>query len=510
MRTWTRAPAAEALALGACCVLLLLGCRRPAPPAPERTLTLAVRADITGIFPNPPLINEIYSLHVNGNIFEGLVRFDRNHNLEPALAERWESPDLHTTVFTVRRDARFSDGQRVTARDVAASLQAALERGWATRDYLQAVASVQALDRRRVEVVTRFPYPILLTKLTFGYVLPAQALATTPVATTGTGPYRLERWIPGQEVALVANRHYRGPPPPYARVRYVVMPGFRDRLASVTRGEAQLADAVPLEEIAALGRRGDLRVVSRTGVRVLFLVLRRDRAPFTDPRVREALDLAIDRQELIARALAGRAEVATQIVPRAIVGFNPGIAPPRFDPARARRLLAEAGFPRGLDLRLDGPANRYVNDRMVLDEVARQLARVGVRVEVSARDKLQHFPLILSGRSDFHLTGWACESGDAGDALDHLAHSPVEGRLGGGNSLGLADPELDRLIEESDRSQGRLERVQRLQAALQRLAELRPVLPLVVLTETAVLSPRIEWDPGPHFTLRLEEIRPVP
>src|SRR6185503_6728494 len=141
----------------------------------------------------------------------------------------------------------------------------------------------------------------------------------------------------------------------------------------------------------------------------------------------------------------------TQIVPRAIVGFNPGIPPSRYDPAGARRLLAAAGYPHGLDLRLDGPNNRYVNDRLILDEVARQLAQVGVRVTVAARDKLEHFPFVMSGRSDFHLIGWACESGDAGDALDHLAHSPVEGRMGGTNTLGLADPELDRLIEESDR-----------------------------------------------------------
>ena len=392
---------------------------------------------------------------------------------------------------------------------MAASLEGARTRKWPTRDYFQAVESVRALDAERVEVVTRFPYPILLPKLTFGYVLPAQALDTTPVAAVGTGPYQLERWTPGREVALVANPYYRNQRPPFARVRFVVTPDFAERLALVTQGRAHLADGVPLEEMDALSARSDLRVVRRTGLRVLFLVPRMDRAPFQDPRVREALDLAIDRQELIARALAGRGEVATQIVPRAIVGFNPRIPHPRYDPEGARRLLAQAGHARGLDLRLDGPNNRYVNDRLILDEVARQLALVGVRVTVAARDKLEHFPFIMSGRSDFHLIGWACESGDAGDALDHLAHSPVAGRLGNTNTLGLADPELDRLIEQSDRSQGRLERVERLQAALQRMADLRPVIPLVVLTEAAILSRRIEWDPSPNFALRLQEIRPA-
>src|SRR5688572_1541259 len=101
---------------GLLAAVLSLAGLRPAPPAASgETLTLAVRADITVLFPNPPLLNEVYSLEVNGNVFEGLVRFDRNHNLEPALAERWESPDSHTTVFTLKPGVRFSDGRPLTA-----------------------------------------------------------------------------------------------------------------------------------------------------------------------------------------------------------------------------------------------------------------------------------------------------------------------------------------------------------------------------------------------------------
>ena len=97
----------RATLLAAALGLTLPGCRQASEGAANQTLVLAVRADITGVFPNPPLLNEIYSLHVNGNIFEGLVRFDRNHNLQPALAERWENPDTRTTVFVLRRGLRF-------------------------------------------------------------------------------------------------------------------------------------------------------------------------------------------------------------------------------------------------------------------------------------------------------------------------------------------------------------------------------------------------------------------
>ena len=158
-------------------------------------------------------------------------------------------------------------------------------------------------------------------------------------------------------------------------------------------------------------------------------------------------------------------------------------------------------------MRLDGPFNRYVNDRQILEEVARQLGLVGIRARVNALDKLAFFSLIDNGRSDFHLLGWACETGDAGDALDSVLHSPAAGTLGSFNTVGLADRELDALIEEANRSSGMAERTTRLQAALARVAALRPVVPLMVQAETLVLSPRIAWDPPYTMALQPADVR---
>jgi peptide/nickel transport system substrate-binding protein len=226
--------------------------------------------------------------------------------------------------------------------------------------------------------------------------------------------------------------------------------------------------------------------------------------------VREALDAAIDREELIRRTVGGRTVVASQVVPPAVVGFNPSLPAPVVDRARARRLLAEAGYANGLELQLDGPSNRYVNDRAILAELARQLESVGIHARTNFLDKVDYFRFIDEQRSSAHLLGWSCEALDAGELFDSLLHSQSAARaLGGSNSLGLADAELDGLIDAANAAVGAGERAQRLRAAMARTAELKVALPLLIQTEAVLLAQGIEWEPPPNMALQLAQIRPA-
>jgi peptide/nickel transport system substrate-binding protein len=486
----------------------VLACGRGGTFSRERVLTLAVRADVTGIFPNPPTINESFTLDVNSNVFEGLVRLDRNLNAEPAIAERWENPDERTFIFSLKKGLKFSNGEPVTAADVAASLTAAIERPFVTRDTLQAIESVEALGADRVKVRTRSPYPVLLAHLPRGFILPASALKQNPVPPIGTGPYKVDHHAPGQELILVRNTSYRGPAPAFDRVRFLVRPGAKERIDALLSGEAQLADNVPLNEVDRLSTQAGIRVLSRPGLRVLFLAFWMPDGPFHDARVREAVDLALDREELIRRALGGKAVPASQLVPPAVAGFDPSIPFTKPDRERARKLLAEAGYPSGFRVRLDGPNNRYVNDAEILREVSRQLSQVGIAVEVNAVPKADFFPLVLSHKSRFYLLGWACETGEAGDALDALVHTPSHGLLGIQNYQELSDPELDRLIDESNRSALPSTRIALLGQALQRVARLRPLLPIEIQTEAIALSKDIKWEAPLSFALRVYDMSP--
>lgn len=485
----------------------LLGCRGSAAPGLKR-LTLAVRADVTGFFPNPPIANEGFTQDINWNIFEGLSGFDGQYHLVPALAERWQTPDPLTYVFELRRGQRFSDGSPVTAQDVVASIEAHLAGQWVFRDFLSAIESAQADGDHRVLIRTRSPYLVLLFKLPWGMILPRAALAQHPVPAVGTGPYQLESWRPGRGFVLRRNAHYRGAAPAFEVARFVVEPDAEKRLALLRSGQADVADHVPLDQVAALENDPAIRVYAGPGNRVLHLGMRLDVPPFSDPRVREALDLAIDRRRLIDQALQGRGELASQMVPPSIAGFNPELTVTRPDRDRARQLLAQAGHGQGLAVRLDGTNNRYVNDREILAELARQLAEVGVRVEVHAQDKAEFFRRRAAGELNLHMLGWACQTGEAGEVLDPLFHSRQPG-LGSENHYGLADPELDRLIDAANSSDSVPERLTYVRAALARLAALRPILPLVVQPEAVAMSRSIRWDPPMNYAFRLESLRPV-
>ncbi len=484
------------------------GCHRGGSAAP-RVLRLAVRSDVQGFFASGPLLSEAFSLQVSAQIVEGLVRFDRRLAVQPALAESWETPDDRTYRFLLRPALRFSDGRELTAEDVAASLDFARGSNWGTQDSLQAIESVRALDPRRLEIRTRRPYRLLLQSLHWGFVLPKDELHRRPVRTIGSGPYRLGERRPGAGFTLERNPNYRGPGPAFDRVVFDVVPDAGERIERLLRGDADVINEVPPERVAELHGRSELRVYAGPGMRVLFLGLRVDRPPFADPRLRQAVDLALDRDALLTRARLKLGTAAHQLVPSSIVGYDPTFVPDAFDRDRARALLAAAGHRGGVHVRLDGPSNRYTNDALILPEVARQLALAGFQVDVNALDKGDFFKLIDAGGSDLHLLGWACRSGQAADVLEAALHSRRAG-FGTWNSLGLADPALDRLIEEASGSPSEQRWSAALRSAQRRALELRAAIPLVVQPEALAFRRPFRWRPSLDYSLWLEDIAPEP
>jgi len=497
-----------------CAASLLLAfsawaCRGSVPGTAEKVLRAAVRADVTGFFPNRPAANESYTFEMNRWDLDAVVALDRGLNVVPALAEHWLTPDERTFILELRPGLKFSDGTPVTAEDAVASLQAGLRLEWPNLGYLRTIETVRVLDERRFEVKAVRPDPTLLARLAWGFVLPARAVASKPVPLSGTGPYVLERWTPSQGFTFTRNPHHWGPPPGFARAEFKVVPDDEARLRLVESGEADLADFVPPDAWDRLERNPHLRLEKGAGNRVLFLGLRVDRLPFSDPRAREAVDLAIDRRAIVERVLLGKGALANQLLPRGAVGFVPELPPSALDRERARQLLRAAGIKPGRRLRLDGPFNRYMRDRQIMEEVARQLAEVGLQVEVNALEKRALYDLLDEGGSDIHLLGWASESGDGADVFEVLFPPPGEDR-GSMNASGLVDARLDEIVREAQSSTNLRARAEVLRRAFKRLSELRPILPLVVQPEAVVYDTRrVAWDPPVSLALRPRDLRPA-
>jgi peptide/nickel transport system substrate-binding protein len=485
-------------------------CQDPRPVPSAEVLRAAVRADVTGFFPHPPAANESYTFEMNRWVVEPVVGLDRGLNVVPALAAHWLTPDDRTFVLELRSGLRFSDGRPLTAVDVATSLEAGRRLAWPNDGYLATIERVRALDERRVEVRAQRPDPTLLARLAWGFVVPRDVPEGKPGPVPGTGPYVLESWAPGKGFVFARNSLHWGTPSSFARAEFRVEADDAERLRLVESGEADIADFVPPEAWPQLEKSEKLQLVVGAGLRVLFLGLRVDRPPFDDPSVREALDLAIDRKTLVDRVFVGKGQIANQLMPRGSVGYVPELPAASYDPERARRLLAAAGLRPGHKLRLDGPRNRYVRDVQILEEVARQLALVGLEVQVNPLEKSALYNLLDSGGSHFFLLGWASESGDGADVFEVLFPHPGEKLRGYSNATGFTDPLLDAITREVQSTANLRERAVVLRSAFQRLASLRPILPLVVQPDAVVYDRRrVRWDPPVSLALRPRDLRPA-
>ena len=189
-------------------------------------------------------------------------------------------------------------------------------------------------------------------------------------------------------------------------------------MAALLAGDVDIADSIPLEAVDRLSRESRLVVLVRPGIRVLYLAPRVDRPPFADLRVREALDLAFDRDELNARVYLGRGTPASQPVPVAVAGYDASIPVVRADRKRARALVHAASGGAGIDVVLDAPNDRYLNDVALAHEAKRQMELAGFRVTVRTRPKAEYFPFLESGQAQLYLFGWGCDTLEAGDVLD--------------------------------------------------------------------------------------------
>lgn len=494
---------------GRTCALLALVClsagcaQEPAPRDERRPLRIGVHGDPSSL--DPHLQSEVIAQWVLGNVYDTLVAFDVNMGLMPWLAERWENPSDRVVRFHLRAGVTFHDGRPFTAADVEFSLARARHHPRSrSAGSLVGIEEVRVIDPRTVELLTAEHYPILLNKLAFLHIVPAGS-ADEIERPVGTGAYRLAAFERGAKVGLEAFAdHWRGVPgEPRAEYHFVSDPD--ERLERLLAGELDLVNELAPDDVARLEETPGFQVLSRSGLVVTYLQMNPGVAPFSDPRVRRALDLAFDRQALVRDVLLGHGRPVGQMVSPNVYGYAPELEPPPPDRDTARRLLAEAGHGDGLELTLE-----HREGLGSLEPVARQLAEIGVRLELVARPWSEMYPRLQSGAVPFYMGGWVCTSGDASDFLDMKAHTyePERG-YGASNSNRFSDPELDRLIEAAGtmRMEARLEV---LEQALRRLDGEHVFIPLYTPYDLYGAREGLGWTPrqdGRVYAYEMERAR---
>jgi peptide/nickel transport system substrate-binding protein len=482
------AAAAGAAALAAGC-LLAAGCARPSAP-PPRPLRIALYNDPLTL--DPHRRNELLTFTVLRNLYEALTAFDAGTRIGPALAESWENPNELTWIFHLRRGVYFHDGHELAARDVLWSFDRARHNPKSNvGSYLVAIDRVLARGPHTVEITTSRPYPILLNKLAFVFIVPAGAPAEIRLP-VGTGPYRLAAYEPGRRLLLHAFKRYWGGVPPEREVEILPVPEAGARVRLLLAGEIDLVQEPAPRELERIRATPGYRVLENDSLGVIFLMVRPDRPPYADPRVRRALHLALDRRALVDAALRGKGAPAGQMVGRNVFGYAPDLLPPAPDPARARALLAEAGFPRGLDLEVQIRPGR----RPEVEALRRQLLGAGIRLHPLERPWAELFPLLLAGGVDLYFGGWFCVSGDASDFFDAMVHSRQEASgYGASNFNRYANPALDALIEQSASTVDLPARRDQLERSMRVLMDDLAFIPLYSPAVLFGARADLEWQP---------------
>lgn len=446
-----------------------------AAPEPGPTLRWAARGDVQSLDPHAQ--NESLSNQVNAQVYESLIQRGPRLELVPGLATAWTAEGPRAWRVSLRPGVRFHEGQAFGADDVRFSVERAAAGSSDLKVYAKALGRVEVLDPLTLRFVLPRPNPVFLEHLS---VLPIMSRAwceahgaTRPLdlkaredghATrhaNGTGPYRLLRRE--ADIATVFTRHagwWGRPVGNVGRVEFRPIAHDATRLAALMSGEIDFILDVAAQDVDRLRRQPRLKLAEGPENRILFIGLDqqrdhllhgslKDRNPFKDRRVRQALQLALDLPLIQRKLMRGLADPAGALMPSplGLAGATELDRPVAQDLPTARRLLAEAGYAAGFGFTLDCPNNRYLNDAPLCLALASMWGKLGLKVRVQAMPRSLYFPKLQRGDTSAYLLGWGGAITDAQTTLTPLYHRPSPDGAGAWNFGGAHHPAVDAAVD---------------------------------------------------------------
>ena len=499
---------------------------------PAAALRMAVSAQPANL--DPQYYTLTPSNMVAAHMFEALVARDPAGRLNPGLAQSWRLLDPETWEFTLR-DVTFHDGTKLHAEDVAYTLARipGLTSPGSFAVYLKGIKRLEITGPQTFRIHTGSPYPLLLADLAQLFILPrslgapASADFNTGQAAIGTGPFRFVAYKPGAELTLTKNPTYWGTPPIWGRIDYRIVSNSAGRVAALLSGDVDLIDNVPTTDAARLRTDPRVAIAECPSLRLIYIGLDTYRTtplpdltgpnnepltrnPLQDPKVREALSIAINREAIVARTMEGAATAAGQFMPKGAFAYVPDLTPPPYDPARARALLTEAGYPNGFHLVLNGPTDRYVNDAQIIQVIAQQWARIGVKTGVNALPMASLVARLSRNDVSAFLLGWSNPGGEPSASLRSILGSPDPARNTGMSNYGrYANPELDRLTSEALQTLDDAKREALMQDAMRQAMQATAIIPLHMQQNVWATRKGLTYVPRIDEQTRAVEARPA-
>lgn len=451
-------------------------------------LIIAVNSDAPSL--DPHTTNDVPSSNVAHNIYESLVILDEDSELQPLLATEWELINDTTWEFKLREGVKFHDGSDFNAEVVKANFDRLMDPDIASqRLFLFAMISdIIVVDDYTVQFVTEFPFAPLAAHLAHsggGMIsleaikadyeamergeVPGSVIAHNPV---GTGYFKFDDWVPGEYIKLVRNEDYWGEKALLDSVTFKVVSEPLTRLSELETGYSHLAEAIQPSDMTRVESHPDLTLNKTPLTSLAYIGFNLNKEPFDDVRVRQAISMAINKDDIIDGIMNGNAVPAVGPIAPGVFGFDESVTPMPYDPDRAKELLAEAGYPNGFSTTI------WTNDNAQRIQTAEylqsKLSDIGIDLRIEVLEWATYLDDTANGRHDMFILGWSTPTGDADYALYALFHSKNQGATG--NRSFLSDARLDDLLDR-----GRMEadpdvRREIYREAQELLVELAPML----------------------------------
>ncbi|HBT01713.1 MAG TPA: peptide ABC transporter [Citreicella sp.] len=437
----------------------------------ETVLKWGANRDIGSL--DPYSYGDSFTINVLNHVYEGLVRYNRDLKIEPALATSWEIlEDQITWRFTLREDVTFHNGNPFTAEDVVASLERVSHETSPLKGNLPAYVSAAVVDTHTVDVTLNGTYPLLLNDLTNIHIFDKEwmtehdALLPTDIGAgtegyatynaNGTGPFVVESRQPDAKTVFVVNPDWWDEAQHNLdRIELTPVTSAATRVAALLSGEINFTNDAPVQDLPRLAAAPDVQVLEGVDLRTVMIgfPFRETLStgapnPFSKREVREALYRAIDLDLIHQRVMRGKSRIAGATVAPEIPGYVEALdTVPGFDPDAARTALAEAGVPEGLEFEFNCLSDGLVNEEQVCQAIASMWSRIGLAPKLDVAPRAVQTPKRTGGATDVYTLGWATlPMLDAYSPLLQIFHTK-EGNSGVFNWGGWSFPELDALVQ---------------------------------------------------------------
>jgi len=478
------------------------------------TLKWGASRDIYSL--DPYSYGDSYTLSFLNHVYEGLVRYDADLKIEPALAESFENISDTTWRFHLRKGVTFHDGAEFTADDVLASLKRVSDPVSPLRGNLPAYKSASKVDDHTVDIQLSGPYPLLLNDLTNIHIFDAGWLKTnnsekpTDVGakiegyatynTNGTGPFKLESRVPDSKTVLVKNPAWWDQSQSNIdRIEFTPITSAATRVAALLSGEINFTENAPSQDLPRLQSQPELSVLERTDLRTVMVGFNRkpalaDGSPnkFNDLRVRQAFAHALDRDLIQKRIMRGKSRTAGAVIAPEIPGYTPQLDTTlAYDPELSKKLLADAGaqdFPFTLVCTTDA----YVNEEELCQGMVNMLSRGGFKPQLDIAPTAAQAPKRTGGKADVYLIGWATEPMLDSYSILLQMIATKSANAGVFNWGGWSYPEIDKLINEASTDMDRENRLSVQTKALEMAKDEIVMLPLHQQPMAWVMSKKID------------------